>query len=289
MFGEKKSDIFDLIPEKYLPKTYLIEKGDLHRASLEAERLGFPVIVKPDIGERGTWVAKINGQDELKAYVASCPVNFLLQELIDYPIELGVFYVRYPGQEGRVTSIVRKEFLQVAGDGSSTVLDLLKDNDRAFMTADLESPEVQQVAGKILQAGETQLIEPIGNHCRGTKFLDDGANIDQELTAAFNRLASEIPAFYFGRFDLKCRSYDDLKKLAHFKILELNGAGAEPAHIYQPGFSLIKAYRVILWHLSVLSDISALNRKKGHPYCGFKEGIKKLNAHRRYNRVLTSA
>ncbi|MEO9482812.1 MAG: hypothetical protein ABJG47_05175 [Ekhidna sp.] len=286
MVGEKKSDIFDLIPDQYMPKTILVGKGGLERAALEAEKIGFPLIAKPDVGERGNWVSKIQTQNALKEYVETCPVDFLLQEMVDLPIELGVFYVKYPDRPGEVTSIVRKDFLTVVGDGESTIRDLLKKNTRARMTADLASDHLQLIGNNIPKIGEQLVIEPIGNHCRGTKFLSDNHEIDEALNQAFNKLADQIPDFYFGRFDIKCESYNDLKYLKNFSILELNGAGAEPAHIYQPGYPLWKAYKDILWHLSVLSDISALNRKKGHSYWSFKRGFKKWKAHQRYNRLL---
>ncbi|WP_424962723.1 hypothetical protein [Ekhidna sp.] len=289
MFGERKSDIFKLIPTEYLPQTNLIRRRDVERAAFTAEQIGFPLIAKPDIGERGTWVEKINDQHELQEYVESCPVDFLLQEMISYPIELGVFYVKMPGHDGKITSIVRKEFLKVEGDGKQTILELVKEIDRAQLTANLNSGFLRIKGHQIPGEGEQVLIEPIGNHCRGTKFLNDTEKIGKELNEAFNELASQIPDFYFGRFDLKCQSYDDLKQLRNFKILELNGAGAEPGHIYQPGYPLWKAYRDIFWHLAVLSDISAQNRKKGHSYWSFWQGFKMWNSHRRYNRLLTNS
>ncbi len=287
--GEKKSDIFDLIPDKYIPTTRLVEKGDLERAALEAEKIGFPLIAKPDIGERGNWVNKIYSQKQLQTYVESCPVDFLLQEMVDMPIELGVFYIKYPGEKGRVTSIVRKDFLSVIGDGESSVIKLLKKNKRAQMTVDLNSDHLKEIGGEVPEKGKRVLIEPIGNHCRGTKFLSDNHEIDTALNLAFNKLSDQIPEFYFGRYDLKCQSYEDLKELKNFKILELNGAGAEPAHIYQPGYSLLKAYKDIFWHLSVLSDISALNKKNGNSYWGFKRGYRKWKAHQRHNRLLADS
>lgn len=289
MIGEKKSDIFNQIPGAYIPKTVLVDKGDLERAAFEAEKIGFPLIAKPDIGERGNWVKKVHSLDELKRYVTQCPVAFLLQELVDLPIELGVFYVKYPGKSGRVTSIVRKDFLSVIGDGTQTVSNLLQENTRAQITADLNSDYLKQIGSAVPEKGQRVLIEPIGNHCRGTRFLNDNHEIDSELDEAFEKLSSQIPEFYFGRFDLKCRSYEDLKHLKNFKILELNGAGAEPAHVYQPGYPLWKAYRDILWHLSVLSDISALNKKRGHSYWSFKRGFEKWKAHKKYNRLLASS
>lgn len=119
MMGEKKSEIFDQIPEKYLPKTVLIKKGDQEKAIRTAIEIGYPIIAKPDVGERGIWVKKVKDEKELEEYVNSCPVDFLLQELVNLPVELGVFYVKYPNEKGRVTSIVRKEFLTVKGDGQS--------------------------------------------------------------------------------------------------------------------------------------------------------------------------
>jgi hypothetical protein len=287
MMGEKKSEIFDQIPEKYLPKTILIAKGDQENAVQVASEIGYPIIAKPDIGERGTWVKKLKNEKELKAYVTSCPVNFLLQELVNFPAELGVFYVKYPNQKGQVTSIVRKEFLSVTGDGVSTVNDLLKKNQRALLTADLASDYLQQIGETVPSNGEQILVEPIGNHCKGTKFLNDNHEIDEALNVAFNAIADEIPDFYFGRFDLRCASYEDLRKLKNFKILELNGAGAEPGHVYQPGTSLLKAYGDIFWHLRVLAEISALNKKRGFSYWSFKQGYQKWKDHQRYNRLLS--
>lgn len=289
MIGERKSDIFNLIPDEFIPVTRLISKGDTERAAIEAEKIGFPIIAKPDIGERGNWVSKLHSQEQLKTYVETCPVDFLLQEMVDLPIELGVFYVKYPGTKGRVTSIVRKDFLSVVGDGKHSVIDLLKKSTRATMTADLDSDYLKLIGSDVPEKGKRVLVEPIGNHCRGTKFLSDNHEIDSTLDEAFNMLSDQIPDFYFGRYDLKCQSYADLKGLKNFKILELNGAGAEPAHIYQPGYPLWKAYKDILWHLSVLSDISRLNRKRGYPYWNFKQGYQKWKAHQRYNRLLANS
>lgn len=289
MMGEKKSEIFDQIPDEFLPKTVLIERGDLDKAIEIASAISYPLIAKPDIGERGTWVKKIKDEKELIKYVNKCPVNFLLQELVDLPIELGVFYIKYPNQKGFVTSIVKKEFLYVKGNGIATVNQLLEQNQRALLTADLESEHLKQIGKTIPKIGERVVIEPIGNHCKGTKFLNENHEIDDALNRAFNTLSDQIPEFHFGRFDLRCQSMDDLRQLRNFKVLELNGAGAEPAHIYQPGFSLLKAYQSIFWHLHVLAEISALNKKRGFSYWSFKQGYHKWKTHQRYNRLLANS
>lgn len=286
MLGERKSDIFSMIPSKYIPNTVLITRGNVQHATRASKEVGYPLIAKPDVGERGYWVKKIEHEEELISYVLSCPANFLIQEFVTYPLEFGIFYVKYPGQQGRITSVVRKEFLKVVGDGKNSIRQLIMKQPRAILTADLNSSFLRLNGNRIPCEGEVTLIEPIGNHCRGTMFIDDSHEIDSKLNVAMNALADEIKDFYFGRFDIKCRSLDDLRMLRHFKILELNGAGAEPGHIYQPGYSLWKAYGNILWHLHALSDISMENHKQGVPYWSLKRGYKKWRRHIAYHKLL---
>ena len=287
MFGEKKSEIFDLIPDKYIPQTFLIKSGKSEEALEVADKLGYPLIAKPNIGERGNWVKKIESENQLKEYAQKCNVDFLMQELVDYPIELGVFYVRKPNEKlGKVTSIVRKNFLSVKGDGTKTINQLLEENERALLTADLQSEYLKEVGNTVPKDGEEVLIEPIGNHCRGTQFLNDNHQISEELNRAIDLLAQQISEFYYGRFDLRCKSYEDLVKLENFKVLELNAAGAEPAHIYQPGYSLLKAYRDIFWHFKVLADISAQNKKRGFSYWSLSQGYRKWKEYKKHYRTL---
>jgi len=72
-----------------------------------------------------------------------------------------------------------------------------------------------------------------------------------------------------------------------FKILELNGAGAEPAHIYDPDFSFITAYRILFHHWRVLYQISQANAERGKAFLSFREGIEILLRSRRYRKGVT--
>lgn len=293
MLGEKKSEIFELIPDEYMPITQLFPP-DASREEimnfLSETGLSFPVIAKPDVGERGWMVSKLNSEEELDKYLTDIQVNFLVQEFIDYPVELGVFYIKVPGEpKGKVTSIVKKGFLSVSGDGKSSVKQLLEQNVRAVLQVDFNSPEVQEIAGDIPKNGEEVLVEAIGNHCRGTTFLNYNHWIDEELHLAFDHISSQIRDFYFGRFDLRCASIDSLRQAKEFKILELNGAGAEPGHVYHPGSSIFAAYRDILWHLKMLRRVSAANRKRGHHYWKFADGIRKMKEISAYNQQKESS
>ncbi len=286
MMGERKSSIYALIPQEYLPKMKLIKAYDETAAMLYANEIRYPVIVKPDIGERGNLVEKIANKEALRAYVRACPVDFLIQEFVDYPVELGVFYVKMPNEAGRVSSVVKKGFLTVTGNGEDTVSHLLRYNPRAQLLLDFSHDRFREVLARIPKDGEEVRVEQIGNHCRGTTFLNFNHEIDARLHDAFNELCGRISGFHYGRFDLRCKSLDDLKALKNFKILELNGAGAEPGHIYHPGASIWQAYRDVIWHFSMLAKISRANKREGAPYWSFSEGMRKMKEVSVYNKGL---
>ena len=289
MLGESKSAIFDIIPNKYLPFTRKFGP-DTEAATLISEmaanQLQYPVILKPEIGERGWMVRKIRNDEELSTYLKEIKVDFLLQEYVDLSLELGVFYYRFPGDKrGKISSIVAKEMLFVTGDGQQTMRQLIDQKPRArFQIEELEKANDPSFFEMIPPKGQQVELVAIGNHCKGTKFLDANDWIDEDLHQAIDQMAQEIPEFYFGRFDLRCSSIEDLRKLQNFKIMELNGAGAEPGHIYQPGYSLFKAYQAIYHHIRVLSKISYLNKRRGVPYWTTKQGLAKMREIKAYNR-----
>ncbi len=287
MLGESKTDIFDLIPKEYLPEYLLISSPEIKVAIDFSHKIGFPLIVKPDIGERGTLVEVIHSVDELSSYHRACTVPYLIQSFVAYPIELGVFYVQMPNEsKGRITSIVQKDFLSVTGDGKANVSALLHSNFRAILQMNFDHPRFKGKMDLIPANGEVFRVEGIGNHCRGTTFINANDHITPKLEEAFNTISNEIEGFYFGRFDLRCSSWEKLEELKNFKILELNGAGAEPGHIYHPGASLFAGYRSVIDHLRMLGQVSRANHRKGVPYWTLRQGLNKLKEIKAYNRKI---
>ncbi|WP_162555984.1 ATP-grasp domain-containing protein [Reichenbachiella versicolor] len=288
MLGEAKDKIYDLIPDEFLPKTIRFEPNISSSELLEtlnSNGIIFPFILKPNIGNRGWMVEKISSKIELEYYLTEIKVPFLAQEFIDYSLELGVFYHRLPNEKkGVVSSVVMKELLHVVGDGKSTVAQLMTDSSRAKMHLETISEKDPILVNYIPEKGEKKLIVPIGNHCRGTKFLNANHLITDQLTQTFDHISKQIDGFYFGRFDLRCSSIEDLYQGKNIKIMELNGSGAEPAHIYHPGRSLWKGYRDIKYHLDRLCDISIANKKEGVSYYSTWQGLKALLEVRSYNR-----
>ncbi|MBC8151367.1 MAG: hypothetical protein H7Z72_00490 [Bacteroidetes bacterium] len=275
LLGESKIDILDKISDEFKPKTLYIPRSmHIDEAFSRAinTKITFPIIAKPNAGERGWRVEKIEHWEGLVNYIQSSPVDFLVQEYVDYPLELGVFYYRMPGEtRGKISSIVQKKFLSITGNGRDCIDTLIRQNDRALLQIDALTAKYGDELDRIPAPGETVVLMPIGNHSRGTTFLNANHLITPELERLFDRISGSIGGFYFGRYDLRCRSVADLYGGRHIRILELNGAGAEPAHIYQPGFSLWAAWGVLLHHWRVLYDISRENHRRGVAYMTLAE------------------
>ncbi|MCY7357434.1 MAG: hypothetical protein LH609_08175 [Rudanella sp.] len=271
MRGESKMTVLNKIEGKYKPKTlffrHLTLTSDAIVDQMMLANFWFPIIAKPDRGERGFGVEKLDSQAELTQYLTQHRQDLIVQEYVAEPLELGVFYYRFPGEATRtVYSIVVKDFLGVTGDGRLSIARLLARNERALLQREALEKHYGDGLNEVLQAGETRLLMPIGNHCRGTKFLNGNHLITPELRAVFDRISLPVSGFHYGRFDLRCRSIEHLLRGETIRIVELNGVGSEPAHIYQPGFSIWEGWRVLLQHWRVPYAISRANHRLGVPY-----------------------
>lgn len=267
-FGESKMEILRQIPKQYLPKTIFIEKqSDLKTIvdKLIQEELVYPIICKPDVGERGTQVEKLYSNYDLVKYLSEVQEDFIIQEFITYEIELGVLYYRYPDStKGKVSSVTRKEFLSILGDGNSNVEQLMQKSTRARFQIDSMRKRLGDMGmNEVIKMGEKRILEPIGNHCRGTKFLDNNFLLNSSLDEVFDKIASTIDGFHYGRFDLKVKSIKDLYEGKNIKIMELNGVSSEPGHIYDPKNTLFAAYRDLAHHWKIIADISIQQQREG--------------------------
>lgn len=274
MFGESKYEVLKKVPTRYTPVTTYIETPcEKHAVINLIQQLGLqlPVIFKPDLGERGFMVQRIESESDIELYLSRMKHPFLIQELVDLPLEFGVFYLRFPHHsKGRVTSVVMKEMLSVTGDGQATLQQLILKKDRAKLQWEKLREIHSTQLNDIIPLGQTIELVSIGNHCLGTKFLDGSHLINEKLSATFDEMSKQIDGFYFGRFDLRCASVEDLYN-GKVKVMELNGCGAEPAHIYHPGYSVFKAIGVLLNHWRNIFLIARANAKRGTAYIPFKE------------------
>ena len=211
----------------------------------------------------------------------------LLQELIPFENEIGLFYVKLPNQIGKITGIVSKEFMILTGNGKNTLRELIHQDKRYLLQLETLEEEYKEKLNAILKKGETINLVPYGNHCRGTKFVDASHKITAEMTESFNRICNQINGFHFGRMDIMYQSYEDLAKGKNFQIVEINGAISEPTHMYDPKHSLWFGWKELTRHFHYMYLISKENKKNGAKYLTFKEGVKEFkNHHEHYDKIL---
>jgi hypothetical protein len=284
-----KKEIYDLIPKEYYPTTILVKPNENFEQLFEniiQQNISFPLIVKPDIGLRGTAVKRIFTKAELKHYHHTTPFDYLVQQLIPYENEIGLFYVQLPNQPGKITGIVSKEFMIITGNGKNTIRELLHQDKRYLLQLkDLETTH-QVVLNTILNVDESMNLVPFGNHCRGTKFIDISYKITPELNENIQKLCNQIEGFYYGRMDIMFSNFDDLAKGENFQIVEINGAISEPTHMYDPSHSLLFGWKELIRHFHYMFLISKDNHKKGTPYLRTKDVWKEYKKHKiHYNTI----
>ncbi|TRX01127.1 ATP-grasp domain-containing protein [Flavobacterium gawalongense] len=280
---ESKKAIYDLIPQRYYPKTELIIEGTSLEEILkiiEFSGIKYPLIAKPDIGLRGSGVKKIDTVADLKRYAEKANFDYVVQDLIPFENEVGIFYVRYPHEKkGEITGIVSKEFLIISGDGIATIEQLIRKNPRYELQLKVLKQEYGKKLLKVLPKGEKLNLVPYGNHARGAKFIDGSHWITPKLTDTINEMCLQIPGFYFGRLDVMYTTLDELEQGKNFSIVELNGAASEPTHIYDPKHSLLFAWKELARHITYMYEISVVNHKNGSPYLAHKAGMKEYCLH----------
>jgi len=283
---ESKKEIYDLIPQKYYPKTILIENKtpiDFISELIKLNNISFPLICKPNVGLRGTAVKKISNTKELTSYASKANFDFLVQDFIPYANEIGLFYVKLPNEKfGKITGIVAKEFLILIGNGKNTIKELLEKDPRYQLQLKVLEEEYREKLNEILKLDETINLVPYGNHCRGTKFIDASNLITLKLTDTFNEVCNQIDGFNYGRMDIMFNSYEELENGVNFQIVEINGAISEPTHIYDPNHSLLYGWKELTKHFHYLYVISKQNKQKGHPYLTFKQGVREFKKHNEY-------
>lgn len=289
---ESKKDIYPLIPKDLTPFTLFFDlpaNADLVVSKVHESGLMYPLVGKPNKGGKGRGVKVLRNDADLRNYISSACLDFHIQEFVAYPKEVGIFYYRLPHEEnGHVTGIVRKEFLSVTGNGRSTIRELLYRDARAL----LQKESIERMHGSdldsVLEEGEKRIVVPYGNHARGAMFLDDSHLIDEQLRSTFDAICKRIEGFFYGRLDIRYKDWEELKQGKNFSIIEVNGAGSEPTHIYDPKNSLFYAWKEITKHWAILYKVSKANHQRGVPYMSLKEGMQMFRNDKETSRKLAS-
>ena len=287
--GEGKKEMYDLLPPQYCPQSLFIDPSASFSyvvQQVQQQQMQYPFIVKPDVGMKGILFRKIENEQQLHIYHHHMPATYIIQEFIDMPLEVSVFYCRLPhSAKGSITAMIQKDFLSVKGNGYTTLEELVINNaDTKRWLAKikkLHGPKLKTV----LADGESFCLSHIGNLYNGATFKNLCQHIDPSLVGLFDRISYNT-RFYYGRYDIKCTSVEDLKQGKNFCILEFNGAGSVPNHIHTGSYTLLEAYKEIRKHWKALYDISRYNHKNGFPHWNLLKGYRFLQRSRKHFKKL---
>ncbi len=267
--GESKSAILHALDDAWVAPFDWLKPGPQEqrcaavRAFQQQHGLSYPMVLKPDAGQRGAGVTIAHGEEDVVTFFGDHPEGAIVQQYIAGP-ELGIFYLRYPSaSRGRIFSITEKRMAAVVGDGRRRLRQLIFDEPSLLAMSPtylaLQADHLDDVPAD----GQRVELTELGTHCRGAIFLDGRHLITPALEEACERLARSFDGFYFGRFDARAPSLEAFRNGRDFKILELNGVTSEATHIYDPDISLWQAYRVLFEQWRLAFEIGTENRRRG--------------------------
>jgi hypothetical protein len=189
-------------------------------------------------------------------------------------VEVSIFYFRFASERnGRIFSITKKEFPAVIGDGSSDLESLILRDPRAVCLAERYIERNRDRLTSIPANGEPIQLIDIGTHSRGAIFNEGGHLQTPALEQAIDDLSRGIDRFYFGRFDLRSPSIDELMR-GNFKIMELNGVTSESTNIYDRRYSLLDSYQILFTQWKIAFEIGSANHTLGAKCLSLREFIK---------------
>ena len=204
ILGESKWDFLQYLDSQNPAtlKSVKISQSDSLDIIFEKFKQGsfkYPVILKPDVGQRGFAVRIIKNDEELKTYRSEAQFDLILQSLSRYPCEAGLFYIRQPSsKKGIIYSVTDKKFPFVVGDGKSALGELIARDERACKMLPTYFSRHKDQLDLIIPNNEKYFISECGNHCQGALFFDGRELITEQLTAVVDHISQRLPHFYFG-------------------------------------------------------------------------------------------
>jgi len=267
--GESKAAIqkaLDVAPTHAIP-TCVVSGGEEEpglarvRAFMQSHALDYPIVLKPDVGERGRGVRIVRSDAEVRAYLERAAGPVLAQEYVGGE-EFGIFYLRRPGEaRGAIFSLARKTPRFVVGNGRDPLERLILDDPICLPMAEKLLAANVEALESIPAAGESRQVSTIGTHSLGCRFLEGRDLWSEALAQAIDALARAAD-LDFGRFDVRAPSEQALAE-GVFRVIEFNGLTAEAAHVYDPANDLRAGLRILREQWRHAFEIGADHRAAG--------------------------
>ncbi|TZF89295.1 hypothetical protein [Cognatilysobacter lacus] len=234
-------------------------------AALADAGISLPAVAKPDVGWCGYGVRLLHDTDDIDDYLRRFPDGhrFLLQRYLSAPGEAGLFYVREPdATSGRLLGILLRHYPAVTGNGRDSVATLVQHDERLQRALRAPGHELRFDPDYVPTVGERMRLSTVASTRVGGAYADGSEHATAALTARVDAIARDMGEFHVGRFDVRYESLDALRA-GDFRIMEVNGAGSEAVHAWDPKYSIRDVYRIVFEKQRLLFRISAANRARG--------------------------
>ncbi|RYF91845.1 MAG: hypothetical protein EOO03_00325 [Chitinophagaceae bacterium] len=290
--GEGKQEMYEQLPPGTYPHSIYIKPGiemQQLKEQIAAAGFSYPFIAKPDVGMMGFMVRRIQNDEQLAAYHGAMPDQYIIQTLVEYPVEVAAFYYRMPNEKkGTLSGLLQKQPAFVVGDGISTLEDLINANEQVRHKVDDILGRHKAQLKKVISKGEVFPLSVSSNRSQAGIVQGVDHLITEELNNRLDEWSHYSGKLYYGRYDIKCASVASLQQGKDFYILEFNGAGAGIQHITGNNYSLFTAWKIILKHWKMLYLISRENAHNGVAYWGVRDGAAHLKKAKRNLQFLKS-
>jgi hypothetical protein len=224
--------------------------------------LQYPIVLKPDRGERGEGVVIARDAFATEKVLRESQVPMVAQAYVP-GVEFGVFYFRRPGDSmGEIFAITEKRDVRVTGDGRRTLEELILQDERAIGMVGFFLNRFRDRLTEIPMAGDAVTLSELGTHCRGALFLDGNGLNTSRLEQSIEAVSRTYAGFYFGRYDVRADSIEAFQQ-GEFKVIELNGVTSEATNIYDPKHSVWYGWHILCEQWRIAFEIGAANRRKG--------------------------
>jgi len=282
--GESKSGIMEQFAGSGHIPVFRLISGEMDiskrvqaaRTFMQQHELTFPVVVKPDVGQRGNGVFIPHNEIELKDALEAIQRDTIIQKYVAGS-EFGVFYYRYPEtSRGHIYSITDKQLISLTGDGTHTLEELILLDKRAICLAPYHLEQHGDELYEVPDEGEDIQLVEVGTHARGALFLDGSHLKTPELLDVLDHISREAGGYFFGRFDIRVPSEDHLRRGEEISIIEINGVTSETTSIYDPNNSFWDAQKTLMRQWRIAYEIGDANRKRGVTPGSLISLIKKL-------------
>lgn len=273
--GTSKQSIVDRLNKNYRPDHVFFEEVPTYEEleqrfeQTHNKPISFPIICKPDIGERATGVIYIQNKAQLEEYLQNAEPNFHLEKFYDQK-EFALSWTRDPQTgEYRIWSVIEKQIPCIVGDGKTSFRELLVHKIEELELAHDRKEKIlacysREELDQILPEGEQKRIVKTASISYGTTFkkIEPTEMQTQQLRILVSQFIENPKGLYQGRFDLRAESFEELTE-GNAKIIELNGVGGMPMEIYESHLSVPEKYKLLFKYFSYILEIAKENVDAG--------------------------